>query len=96
MPPPLPPRKKCLLAKSITKFSRVLQGTADTDVQKASDIILNDGNFTGILKALIWGRNVYDNIAKCVQFQLTINVVAATMAFLNACAIKVRQQRDLR
>ncbi len=85
-----------MLAKPVTQFSRVLQNIADADVQKASDIILIDDNFTAIVKAVIWGRSVYDNISKSVQFQLTINVVAATMAFLKACVIKVRQKRDLR
>lgn len=35
----------------------------------------------------MWGRNVYDSIAKFLQFQLTVNVVAVTIAFVGACAI---------
>jgi len=67
------------------------QGIAGTDVAKeASDIILTDDNFTSIVKAVMWGRNVYDSIAKFLQFQLTVNVVAVIAAFLGACAIKVR------
>ena len=66
------------------------QGIAGTDVAKeASDIILTDDNFTSIVKAVMWGRNVYDSIAKFLQFQLTVNVVAVTVAFLGACIIKV-------
>ena len=66
------------------------QGIAGTDVAKeASDIILTDDNFTSIVKAVMWGRNVYDSIAKFLQFQLTVNVVAVIVAFLGACAIKV-------
>ena len=69
-----------------------LQGIAGTDVAKeASDIILTDDNFTSIVKAVMWGRNVYDSIAKFLQFQLTVNVVAVIAAFLGACAIKVGQ-----
>jgi Ca2+ transporting ATPase len=64
-------------------------GIAGTDVAKeASDIILTDDNFTSIVKAVMWGRNVYDSIAKFLQFQLTVNVVAVIAAFLGACAIK--------
>ena len=67
-----------------------LKGIAGTDVAKeASDIILTDDNFTSIVKAVMWGRNVYDSIAKFLQFQLTVNVVAVIVAFLGACAIKV-------
>ncbi|MFH4975555.1 hypothetical protein AB6A40_002264 [Gnathostoma spinigerum] len=63
-------------------------GIAGTDVAKeASDIILTDDNFTSIVKAVMWGRNVYDSIAKFLQFQLTVNVVAVTIAFIGACAI---------
>jgi len=66
------------------------QGIAGTDVAKeASDIILTDDNFTSIVKAVMWGRNVYDSIAKFLQFQLTVNIVAVIVAFLGACAIKV-------
>ena len=67
-----------------------LQGIAGTDVAKeASDIILTDDNFTSIVKAVMWGRNVYDSIAKFLQFQLTVNVVAIIVAFIGAATIKV-------
>ena len=65
-------------------------GIAGTDVAKeASDIILTDDNFSSIVKAVMWGRNVYDSIAKFLQFQLTVNVVAVIVAFVGACAIEV-------
>lgn len=61
-------------------------GIAGTDVAKeASDIILTDDNFTSIVKAVMWGRNVYDSISKFLQFQLTVNVVAVIVAFSGAC-----------
>ncbi|XP_059490443.1 plasma membrane calcium-transporting ATPase 3-like isoform X2 [Neocloeon triangulifer] len=60
-------------------------GIAGTDVAKeASDIILTDDNFSSIVKAVLWGRNVYDSIAKFLQFQLTVNVVAVTAAVIGA------------
>ncbi|TMS38440.1 hypothetical protein L596_005168 [Steinernema carpocapsae] len=63
-------------------------GIAGTDVAKeASDIILTDDNFTSIVKAVMWGRNVYDSISKFLQFQLTVNVVAVITAFVSACTI---------
>ncbi|RLU20100.1 hypothetical protein DMN91_006706 [Ooceraea biroi] len=64
-------------------------GIAGTDVAKeASDIILTDDNFSSIVKAVMWGRNVYDSIAKFLQFQLTVNVVAVIVAFIGACAVQ--------
>jgi len=60
-------------------------GIAGTDVAKeASDIIILDDNFSSIVSAVMWGRCVYDNIRKFLQFQLTINVVALVTAFLAA------------
>lgn len=71
-------------------LSYSFQGIAGTDVAKeASDIILTDDNFTSIVKAVMWGRNVYDSISKFLQFQLTVNVVAVIVAFTGACITQV-------
>ncbi|XP_068703541.1 plasma membrane calcium-transporting ATPase 3-like isoform X3 [Montipora capricornis] len=65
-------------------------GIAGTDVAKeASDIILTDDNFKSIVKAVMWGRNVYDSISKFLQFQLTVNLVAIIVAFVGACVVQV-------
>lgn len=65
-----------------------LQGIAGTDVAKeASDIILTDDNFASIVKAVSWGRNVYDSISKFLQFQLTVNLVAVTLTLISAVTI---------
>jgi len=54
-----------------------------TDVaQEASDIIIMDDNFASIVKTVQWGRSVYDNIRKFVQFQLTVNYVALTLSLI--------------
>jgi Ca2+-transporting ATPase len=60
-------------------------GLSGTDVaKKASDIIIMDDNFASIVKAVLWGRSVFDNIRKFLQFQLTVNIVALTITFLAA------------
>lgn len=44
-------------------------GMTGTEVAKtAADIILVDDNFASIVKACMWGRNIYDNIRKFLQF----------------------------
>ncbi|KAL7671760.1 hypothetical protein ACOME3_006663 [Neoechinorhynchus agilis] len=74
------------LKRADVGFAMGIQGT---DVAKeACDIILTDDNFTSIVKAVMWGRNVYDSIAKFLQFQLTVNVVAVTCAFVGACIVQ--------
>lgn len=60
-------------------------GLCGTDVAKeASDIVIMDDNFASIVKAVMWGRSVFDNIRKFLQFQLTVNIVALTLTFLSA------------
>ncbi|MBI2373387.1 MAG: calcium-translocating P-type ATPase, PMCA-type [Deltaproteobacteria bacterium] len=62
-------------------------GIAGTEVAKeASDIIIVDDNFASIVRAIQWGRSVFENIRKFLQFQLTVNVVALSTAFLAAIA----------
>jgi len=53
----------------------------------AADIIIQDDNFASIVKACKWGRNVYDNIRRFLQFQLTINVVALVIAFIGSAVM---------
>merc|ERR1711871_113839 len=63
-------------------------GLSGTDVAKeASDIVIMDDTFASIVQAVKWGRSVYDNIRKFLQFQLTVNVVALLLVFLAACLI---------
>jgi Ca2+-transporting ATPase len=58
-------------------------GIAGTEVAKeASKIVLLDDAFSTIVKAVQWGRSLYENIQRFIQFQLTINVSALTIAFL--------------
>ncbi|VTS08832.1 cation-translocating P-type ATPase [Tuwongella immobilis] len=58
-------------------------GIAGTEVAKeASKIVLLDDSFSTIVKAVQWGRSLYENIQRFIQFQLTINVSALLIAFL--------------
>lgn len=80
-----------VLSQVILFTIHFFQGIAGTDVAKeASDIILTDDNFSSIVKAVMWGRNVYDSISKFLQFQLTVNIVAVIVAFTGACITQVR------
>ena len=48
-----------------------------TEVAKeSSDIVILDDNFASVVTVLRWGRCVYNNIQKFIQFQLTVNVAA--------------------
>ena len=59
---------------------------AGTDIAKeASDIVIIDNNFSSIVTAIIYGRNIYDNIRKFLQFQLSVNFCACILVFICAC-----------
>ncbi|KAJ8638305.1 hypothetical protein MRB53_012572 [Persea americana] len=61
-------------------------GIAGTEVAKESaDVIILDDSFSTIVAAAKWGRSVYINIQKFVQFQLTVIVVALIVNFSSAC-----------
>ena len=47
-------------------------------------MIIMDDNFSTIINVAKWGRSVYINIQKFVQFQLTVNVVALMVNFISA------------
>ncbi|GJP32641.1 hypothetical protein CLOM_g17250 [Closterium sp. NIES-68] len=61
-------------------------GIAGTEVAKESaDVIVMDDNFSSVVNVAKWGRSVYANIQKFVQFQLTVNIVALVTNFVSAC-----------
>ncbi|KAJ3669222.1 hypothetical protein LUZ60_011172 [Juncus effusus] len=63
-------------------------GIAGTEVAKENaDVIVLDDNFSTIVNVVKWGRAVYINIQKFVQFQLTVNIVALIVNFVSACII---------
>jgi Ca2+-transporting ATPase len=60
-------------------------GIAGTEVAKeASSIILMDDNFSSIVKAVSWGRTINDAVKKFLQFQLTVNFSAVSIAFISS------------
>ncbi|KAK9867201.1 hypothetical protein WJX84_002696, partial [Apatococcus fuscideae] len=60
-------------------------GIAGTEVAKeAADIVIMDDNFKSIVKSVLWGRSVFENIRKFLQFQMTVNFVALVLAFVAA------------
>lgn len=40
------------------------------------------------MKAVLWGRNIYDSIRKFVQFQLTVNVVAVVITLVGSALLE--------
>jgi Ca2+-transporting ATPase len=60
----------------------ISMGITGTEVAKeASKIVLVDDNFKTIVTGIWWGRTLYQNIQKFLQFQLSVNAVALVCAF---------------
>eukprot|EP01027_Heterolobosea_sp_BB2_P011325 GEZU01016496.1.p1 GENE.GEZU01016496.1~~GEZU01016496.1.p1 ORF type:complete len:1059 (-),score=425.58 GEZU01016496.1:268-3444(-) len=60
-------------------------GLSGTEVAKeASDIVILDDNFNSIVKSVLWGRSVMENIKKFLQFQLTVNIVALLLIVITS------------
>jgi len=53
----------------------IAMGITGTEVSKeASDVVLIDDSFSTIVRATEWGRGIFDNFMRFIQFQLTVNV----------------------
>ena len=74
------------LKKADVGFAMGISGTEVA--REASAIILMDDNFNSIVKAVIWGRNIYDSIQKFLMFQLTVNIVAVFCTLIGAAILK--------
>ena len=62
----------------------IAMGITGTEVSKeASDIILLNDSFSTIVGAVRWGRGIYENFRRFIQFQLTVNVASVLLVFLS-------------
>lgn len=70
------------LSKAHVGFAMGIAGTQAA--KEACDIVILDDNFTSIVKAVLWGRNVFDGVRKFLQFQLSVNIVAVMTTLISA------------
>ncbi|WP_044496690.1 HAD-IC family P-type ATPase, partial [Clostridioides difficile] len=62
----------------------IAMGISGTEVSKnAADIILTDDSFSTIVEGIKWGRGIYENFQRFIQFQLTVNIVAFIIAIIS-------------
>jgi Ca2+-transporting ATPase len=67
----------------------VAMGITGTEVSKgAAVMILTDDNFATIVKAVEYGRSIYDNLAKYIRFQMTA-LVAFIASYLGASLLNI-------
>ncbi len=59
-------------------------GISGTEVAKeASDNVIMDNNISSIVKSVLWGSSIYENVRKFLQFQVTIKAAAVFVTFIN-------------
>lgn len=62
----------------------IAMGISGTEVSKeASDVVLLDDSFATIVKAVEWGRNIYENFKRFITFQLTVNLSSVIVVFMS-------------
>lgn len=65
----------------------IAMGISGTEVSKeASDIVLLDDSFSTIVKAVQWGRGIYENFQRFIQFQLTVNLSSVIVVLASIIA----------
>jgi Ca2+-transporting ATPase len=66
----------------------IAMGISGTEVSKeASDIVLLDDSFATIVKAVRWGRGIYENFKRFICFQLTVNIAAVTTVLVSTAIL---------
>ena len=61
----------------------IAMGISGTEVSKeAADIVLLNDSFSTIVTTVKWGRGIYENFKRFIQFQLTVNVASVLLVFL--------------
>lgn len=63
-------------------------GLAGQEVAKDSaDVIILDDNFRSVYRAAQYGRNIYDNVRKFIQFQMTVNIACVLIVFISGITL---------
>ncbi|MBQ7907385.1 MAG: calcium-translocating P-type ATPase, PMCA-type [Clostridia bacterium] len=57
-------------------------GSGTEVAKESSDIVIKDNNFASIVKAILYGRTIFESIRKFVVFQLTMNLGAVGISLI--------------
>jgi len=55
--------------------------------KEVSDMILTEDDFEATIWAIMWGRNIYHNCARFLQFQVTVNLSAMFTVAIGSCIL---------
>ena len=57
-------------------------GSGTEVAKEACDVVIGDNNFASIVKAILYGRTIFESIRKFIIFQLTMNFAAVGISLL--------------
>lgn len=60
----------------------ISMGSGVAAAKEVSDIVLTGDDFEASLRAVMWGRNIYHNITRFLQFQVTVNISLLVILFI--------------
>lgn len=58
-------------------------GTGTLVAKESADLVILDNNFKSIHAAIMWGRTIFENVRKFMQFQITININLCFLVLLS-------------
>ncbi|MBO5926538.1 MAG: calcium-translocating P-type ATPase, PMCA-type, partial [Clostridia bacterium] len=61
----------------------ICMGGGSEVTKEASDIVLLDNSFSTIIKAISFGRNIYQNFQRFIMFQLSVNATAVSFIIIS-------------
>lgn len=62
-------------------------GSGSEVAKDNSDLVILDNDFVSIHRSVKWGRAIFDNVRKFIQFQLTVNIVICTITILGGMTL---------
>jgi Ca2+-transporting ATPase len=65
----------------------VALGSGCLVAKENADLVILNNDFKSIYNSIMWGRTIYENVRKFVQFQLTMNISLLTTVFIAACSM---------
>lgn len=63
----------------------IAMGTGCSAAKLSSQLILTDDDFESCIRAVMWGRNIYHNVGRFLQFQVTVNISVLLITVIGIC-----------
>jgi len=60
-------------------------GSGCSAAKEAASLVLTDDDFQASLRGIMWGRNIFHNVARFLQFQITVNLSVIFTVFVGCC-----------